>query len=196
MPRIHTPRLVLVPATVETLNAELDGRAVLAGVLGVDVSEEWPPELYDENTTRWTLTALERIPAFADWGMHYIIRSATDDDPATRLIGAGGLKGPPNPDAFVEIGYSILPEFRRLGFAREAVDGWLAWAFSHEAVNRVIAHTLPELTPSIGVLQSAGFTLAGTADDPDEPTAIRYEISRDSYQATRGSRAPVRFGKT
>ena len=193
MPRIRTPRLVLVPATVETLNAELEGRPALARVLGAGVSEDWPPELYDENTTRWTLTALERIPAFAEWGMHYIVRSATDADRSTRLIGTGGLKGPPNPEGIVEIGYSILPAFRRQGFAREAVDGWLAWAFAHEVVQRVVAHTLPELTPSIGVLQSAGFTFAGAADDPDEPTAIRYEIPRAAYDASRETRAPARF---
>ena len=193
MPRIRTPRLVLIPATIETLRAELDGRSSLARALGVAVSEEWPPELYDEDATRWTLTALERIPSFADWGMHYIVSLGSGPDGTLRLIGAGGLKGPPNPEGIVEIGYSILPAFRRQGFAREAVDGWLAWAFADPAVDRVIAHTLPELAPSIAVLRSAGFIFAGAGNDSDEPTAIRYEISRALYDASPASRSPARF---
>ena len=194
MPAIYTPRLVLIPATVDTLRAELEGSSALARALGVEVPEDWPPELYDENATRWMLGELERTPAFAHWGMSYIAERVPEEESANRVIGAGGLKGPPGPDGFVEIGYSILPAFRRQGFAREAVDGWLAWAFAHDRVERVIAHTLVDLAPSIAVLQSAGFTSAGSAGDPDEPTAVRFEITRAEYDASRMARSPARFG--
>ena len=194
MPRLETPRLVLLPATIETLRAELEGRAALAAAVGATVSEEWPPELYDENATKWTLAALEREPAYADWGMHYVLLSAGATTPGTAaLIGTSGIKGPPNPAGMVEIGYSILPAHQRRGYAREAVDGLLAFAFADPRVTMVIAHTLPELIPSIGVLQSAGFAFAGNGDDPDEPTAIRYELSRQRYQETVKDRAAVRI---
>ena len=194
MPRIHTPRLVLIPATIDTLRAELDGPAAFSRAVDAEVSDEWPPELYDENATRWTLAALERMPIFAHWGMYYIVqRSDGDERERAQVIGTGGLKGPPSPAGLVEIGYSILPRHRRRGYAREAVDGWLAWAFANAGVTSVIAHTLAELVPSIGVLRSAGFTCTGSGDDPDEPDAIRYELSRAVYDATRGSRAPARL---
>ena len=195
MPRIHTPRLVLIPATIETLRAELDGRGTFSRAVDAEVSDEWPPELYDENATRWTLAALERMPVFAHWGMYYIIAQRNEDAERERaqVIGTGGLKGPPNSAGLVEIGYSILPRHRRRGYAREAVDGWLAWAFADAGVTSVIAHTLAELVPSIGVLRSAGFAFTGSGDDPDEPDAIRYELSRAMYEATRRSRAPTRF---
>jgi RimJ/RimL family protein N-acetyltransferase len=192
MPRIHTPRLALIPATSETLRAELEGNAAFARALGAEVSDEWPPELYDESATRWCIAALERDPAFADWGMHYVAQPAENKD-SLRVIGAGGFKGPPDGDGLVEIGYAILPSHRRRGYAREAVDGWLAWAFADTRVTRVIAHTLTELIPSIGVLRSAGFTFTGPGNDPTEPDAIRYEISRDSYGATTDARAAARF---
>ena len=193
MPRILTPRLVLIPATVESVRAELEGNAAFARTLGAEVSSEWPPELYDESAVRWVLAALERDATFADWGMHYVTQPV-EDAGGLRLIGAGGFKGPPDDAGLVEIGYAILPSHRRRGYAREAVDGWLAWAFADARVTRVIAHTLSELVPSIGVLRSAGFIFTGPGNDPTEPDAIRYEISRDSYAATTDARAAARFG--
>lgn len=193
MPRIHTPRLVLVPATGETLRAELDGNAAFARTLGAEVSDEWPPELYDDSATRWSLAALERDPGFADWGMYYVAQPV-EGEKRVRVIGTGGFKGPPDAAGFVEVGYSILPSHRRRGYAREAVDGWLAWAFADARVTRVIAHTLTKLVPSIGVLRSAGLAFTGRGNDPDEPDAIRYEIGRDSYAATKDARSAARFG--
>jgi RimJ/RimL family protein N-acetyltransferase len=192
MPRIHTPRLVLVPATVETLHAELEGSAALARAVGAAVSDEWPPELYDEAATRWSLAALERLPEFADWGMYYVTEAAREGK-GPRVIGTGGIKGPPDPAGIVEIGYAILPAHRRRGYARETVDGLLAWAFADRRVTCVIAHTLTELVPSIGVLRSAGFTFTGRGDDPTEPDAIRYELTRDAYARTASARAAARF---
>ncbi len=194
MPVIHTPRLVLVPATVDALRAELEGRAAFARVIGATVPEDWPPELYDEGAIRWSLGALERDPGFANWGLYYIVlptRSPESDD--SIVIGTGGIKGPPNPAGLVEIGYAILPAWRRRGYAREAADGWLAWAFSDPRVTRVVAHTLPELTASIGVLRSAGFIFAGPGEDPGEPEAIRYEIARESYARGLVDRATARW---
>jgi RimJ/RimL family protein N-acetyltransferase len=74
-----------------------------------------------------------------------------------------------------------VPERRRQGFAREAVDGLLAHAFADARVARVIAHTLVELEPSIAVLRSAGFSFVGPGHDPQEPSAIQYEMTRTSY---------------
>jgi RimJ/RimL family protein N-acetyltransferase len=42
----------------------------------------------------------------------------------------------------------------------------------------VIAETLPELTPSIGVLGKCGFHLIG---EGSEPGVIRFELTRAAY---------------
>jgi RimJ/RimL family protein N-acetyltransferase len=49
----------------------------------------------------------------------------------------------------VEIGYGIPPQFQRQGFAPEAVQRLLTWAFAKPEVNEIIAETLPELPASI-----------------------------------------------
>jgi hypothetical protein len=52
-------------------------------------------------------------------------------------------------------------------------------------VSRVLAHTLPELLPSIAVLRSAGFAFAGAGADPQEPSAVQYVLTRDAHQQRR-----------
>jgi ribosomal-protein-alanine N-acetyltransferase len=189
MPRIRTPRLQLIPATIATLNAELGGRHELARALDADVPIGWPPELYDESAVRWTLHALESRFLTPDWGLYYVAEIAEADTTRPRLAGVVGFKGPPDQGGTVEIGYGILAERRRLGFAREAVDGLLGWAFGRGSVTRVIAHTLTELTPSIRVLESAGFTFVGPGHDESEPDAIQYELRRDTYERSDVPRA-------
>jgi RimJ/RimL family protein N-acetyltransferase len=75
----------------------------------------------------------------------------------------------------VEIGYSVLPEFRRQGYATEAAQGLIARAFAHPGVALVIAETLPDLFPSIGVLRKIGFGYVG---EGSEPSIVRYELRR------------------
>jgi RimJ/RimL family protein N-acetyltransferase len=177
---LRTPRLRLIGATPAYLRAELESSAALAAALGVTVAPSWPPELYDADATRWMLGWLESHPDDGEWGFYYFVEAD-----ARQAIGAGGYKGAPNDAGVVEIGYSIVPERRRRGFAREAVDGLLAHAFADARVTSVIAHTLIELEPSIAVLRSAGFSFVGQGHDPQEPSAIQYAITRGSYERRR-----------
>ncbi len=90
-------------------------------------------------------------------------------------MGCGGFKGKPTDDGTVEIGYSILEAHQRQGLAPEAVQELVRWAFSHEEVRRIGAHTLPELRPSIRVLEKCGFAFVG---EGSENGAIWFELLR------------------
>ena len=81
----------------------------------------------------------------------------------------------PSEDGTVEIGYGVVAEHQRRGYATETVRAFLAHAFVSPKVRRVIAETYPHLAPSIGVLEKCGFTFIG---DGSEPGVIRYEIER------------------
>jgi [ribosomal protein S5]-alanine N-acetyltransferase len=151
----------------------------LAGALGLEVPPAWPPEFYDRDAIHYTLTWLEAHPADADWGFYYL--ALRRDGAPSLLVGAGGFKGAPDPEGTVEVGYSVLPEHQRQGYATEAVDCWVRFAFASERVERVIAHTLTSLQPSIRVLERSGFRYAGLAEDPDAPPGeqvVRYELPR------------------
>ena len=175
--RIRTERLDLVAGSASVLRAELAGRQSLEAALGIRIPDRWPPELYDADAIEWMLARLEEDARFEAWGFRYFVLRPTSESERAVAIGAGGYKGPPTAEATVEIGYSILPEYQRRGFASEAVTGLLDHAYAHSEVSKVIAETLPELEPSIGVLRRTGFELEG---DGSEPGVIRFAHLRDA----------------
>ena len=167
---IRTRRLELRPAGVAELEAELTGRQALERRLGVAVAAGWPPELYDEAATRWTLDIVRKAGGETSWAMYYIVAPE-----AAMTIGVCGFKGPPDIEGTVEIGYSVMPEYRRRGYATEAAGALVLRAFAEPSVTRVVAETLTDLTPSIGVLEKLGFRFAGAGE---EPGVVRYEFTR------------------
>lgn len=174
---IETDRLVLLRTSGDILRADLEGSAALANALGVAVSSEWPPSSeYDGDAIRYMIALLEAEPAAFDWGFRYIVRKA----PTPTVIGAGGYTGPAK-DGAIEIGYSICPRDRRQGFASEATQALVDNAFEHSDVARVIAHTLPDLTSSIGVLENCGFKLVGAGA---EAGTVRYAIERADWSSS------------
>jgi RimJ/RimL family protein N-acetyltransferase len=186
MSTLRTERLVLFQATADTLRAELVSRQALGEELGVDVPESWPPELYDADAIRWTLNWLAEHPENANWSLYYIAEKGGAESSRLSLIGVAGYKGPPDQNGVVEVGYGVVPERRRRGFASEAVRALIARAFGEGRVKMVVAHTLPELVASIGVLQATGFAFDGPGNDPHEPTAIRFVLPRERYEELHG----------
>jgi [ribosomal protein S5]-alanine N-acetyltransferase len=173
--------LQLIPATPDMLRAELRGCAELAQYLGIRVPASWPPELYERTVIADVLAQMLEQPDRPEWWLHYF--AVRDEEQGDRvLVGNGGFKGPPQSDGNVEIGYSILPEFRRQGYAAEATVQLVAKAFAHPEVTRVVAETLPEMLPAIGVLGKAGFKFAGEGSDEG---LVRYELSRTNHERTR-----------
>jgi len=157
---IETPRLFLLAGTADRLRAELQGITDLAAALRAEIPSAWPPPLYDEAAVRWMLERVEADPVWATWGSRYFLHKQEGGPIA---VGAGGFKGPPNAEGTVELGYSVLPQYQRQGFATEAVEGMLAFARQQTEVRRVTAETLPTLVPSIGVLEKTGFDLTEEA---------------------------------
>ena len=173
---IVTQRLQLVPATPELTQAALDGPPALAAALGAGVPFSWPPEFLDPASLEFTLNRLQEGPAQAGWWLHFVV--LTHGASGRLLIGSAGYKGPPDPEGQVEIGYGIVRDQQRRGYASEAAHGLVAHAFDDPRVHTVIAETLPELTGSIGVLAKCGFRLIG---EGSEPGVIRFELTRAGY---------------
>lgn len=137
----------------------------------------WPPEFLDSPSLEFILERLGKGPEQASWWLYFAI--LVHGPGGRTLIGSAGYKGPPSADGMLEVGYGIVREQQRQGYASEAVRGLLAHAFALSAVNRVIAETLPELVASIGVLRKCGFRLTGPGS---EPGVIRFELTRAEYE--------------
>jgi RimJ/RimL family protein N-acetyltransferase len=179
---IATERLGLVPATAELVGAALEGPGALGGGLGVGVPDSWPPEFLDPPALEFTRKRLGEGPEQAGWWLHFVV--LIDGPAGPLLIGSAGYKGPPDSTGMVEIGYGIVQDHQRRGYASEATRGLLAHAFADTRVRTIIAETLPELAGSIGVLTKCGFQLIG---EGSEPGVIRFELTRARYLSSAGA---------
>jgi RimJ/RimL family protein N-acetyltransferase len=99
-------------------------------------------------------------------------------DPAEQAM-VGGCSFVERKDDQVEIAYFTFPglEGRGVGgrMARALVD--LAWA-ADPALQRIMAHTLPQENPSTRILARLGFERAGEAVDPDEGAVWLWRLIR------------------
>lgn len=153
--RLVTRRLALVPASVEMLRADAADRGRFAGMLGARIPGSWPQAMYGD--------ALKHLDAWmkpghlaVGWGVWYVVLR----EPEAVLIGTVGFKGPPDDQVRVEVGYGIVEDHQRRGYASEATAALVEHAFGR-GVRSVIAHTFEGLPASIGVLMKCGFRLAG-----------------------------------
>jgi [ribosomal protein S5]-alanine N-acetyltransferase len=168
----RTERLELVAATLEHLDAELSGPDALGALLGVTVPASWPPGDYDEDALQYFIARLEEAGESAvGWYHWYGMDLGSDGEPKS-LVASAGYRGPPAEDGVVEIGYSVVPEARRQGYATEMVEFLVRRAFLFHPVQRIIAHTLKTNSTSAGVLLRCGFIRVGTGT---EPGTIRYQ---------------------
>jgi RimJ/RimL family protein N-acetyltransferase len=171
--RLRTERLEIVPGTPTLGRAEIGDRARFAALLGADVPASWPPPENDEKTMTFFTEYVEKHPDGVGWAAWYILLCG--EDGRKTAIGTCGFTAKPDETGTVETGYSILPEHQRRGYAPEAVAALVEWAFSQSAVERIIAHTFPDLRASIRVLEKCGFALVGAGE---EEGTVRFERSR------------------
>ena len=92
-----------------------------------------------------------------DWGWYALWLIVRKDG---AQIGNLSFKGVPE-NGMVELGYGIAEEYRGLGYATEAVETILAWAFDQPGVNSVAAETEADNAASRRVLEKCGFVPAG-----------------------------------
>lgn len=152
-----TERLILIPATIALCDAERRGAAGVGQALGASVPASWPPPVFEPDDVARVRRQLVEAPAAGRWTLHYVLRRVESDGDLPALIGVAGYVAPPTREGAVEIGYAIVEEFQRVGFATEAVQALLIDAFADAGVRVVVATTYASLYPSIRVLEKSGF---------------------------------------
>jgi RimJ/RimL family protein N-acetyltransferase len=169
---IESHRLILVPATLPQMQADLSVSGKLGQLLRAEVPDNWPPEIL-----RAALPVFfeyqEKHPESFGWLMWYCLLKNSVS--GSVLVGSIGFKGRPSADGTVEVGYSVLPQFWGKGLATEAGARLIKWAFQHQEVERVIAETRPENIASRHVLEKLNFYLS---DEPaNEDGHLRYILA-------------------
>jgi [ribosomal protein S5]-alanine N-acetyltransferase len=171
---IETPRLLLISVSEAMLEGDRRGRG-LDEMLGAVVPKTWPPEYWDQKAIDYLYALLRAHPRSRGWCRYVALKQASA--PPVLIGGCGGTQPPELLDE-VEIGYSILKEFRRNGYITEALNALIPWIFAYSHVNSVCAQTYPHLAASIGVLRKCGFVLDGTGKDPG---TVLFRLKRPAH---------------
>ncbi len=173
-PTIRTPRLDLIAATLDHVEAELKSRAALRDLLGADVPDGWPPGEYDRGAQEFFRARLASGGAsLVGWLTWYAVTRTSEGRRGALVAGAGFL-GPPAGGS-VEIGYSVVPAARGRGYATEIVGALLAYAFGQPGVREVVAHTSDDNVASTRVLLRCGFSRVGPGP---ERGSVKYRAER------------------
>lgn len=106
------------------------------------------------------LKKLKEDASLLGWGVWLVI-----DKENNTIIGDIGFKGKPDADHTVEVGYGIAPSAQNKGYATEAVNAIIKWAFSFNHVNKIVAECLVDNIPSIRVLEKLNMNRTGTKND-------------------------------
>jgi RimJ/RimL family protein N-acetyltransferase len=177
--------LTLVSATVALARAEIGDRGEFARLLGASVPDNWPPETAADALPlflSWLKAAPDRLGWFGWYGLAHHDEDRANDVSPPVLVGGGGFMGPPR-DGAAQMGYSVLPQFQRRGYATEMVRGLVNWALGQQGVVRIVAETEWANPASVRVLEKAGFVSVGPAAEPD---GTRFELSGGAATAELG----------
>ena len=170
VPDISTCRLDLVAITPRTVYSEQAGDGQLGELTRASLAAEWPPEQWEPHVFEWLLKRFAEQPDQVGFDRYIALR---DEVGARRLIGTlgGHMRSDANGDC--EIGYGVLPEFQRKGYATEASQALIGWLRTRPGVRSISAQTFPYLPASIRVMEKCGmqFVEAG-----DEEGALRYRL--------------------
>ena len=172
---IVTDRLELVWLSPDAIASILDG----SPEAGLAVPRDWPDE-HDRRFLSFRLRQVGEEPERANWFVYAIVLK----EEGRPMIGHIGFHGPPGVNArkepeAVEIGYTIFPEYRRQGYATEAVQALLGWA-QKQGINRFIASIGPDNEPSLALVRRFGFREVGRHWDEEDGEELEFELVNGS----------------
>ncbi|MDT8861583.1 GNAT family N-acetyltransferase [Alkalihalobacillus sp. MEB130] len=148
---LQTDRLLLIPCTSESI------------ALAQDQSYEIGPH------TQAYVEELKEDSSLLGWGVWFVIHKDSNT-----IVGDIGFKGKADKEQSVEVGYGIMPTAQNQGYATEAVNELLKWAFTWEQVKKVVAECLVDNGPSIKVLEKLNMSRVKTVDN-----MIKWELNKN-----------------
>ena len=145
-----------MPCSVELCNAILSkdiGKLIF--ISGAEPAEDWPIKDALDFFPVY-LNRLKIDPYVFGWGAWIIVLVCEK-----KIVGDLGFLGKPSIEGTVEIGYSIAPDYRGRGYAYEAAQSLIEWAFHNKRVEKTIARCEPGNIASIRVLEKLGMNQVG-----------------------------------
>lgn len=173
---ILSKRLELIPLPAAFLQASLDRNyAAAEHLLGLSI----PPNWFEEQ--RWIrrrLEQLQREPGLPPWLFRAIgLRQKR------QMVGRISFHTQPGPEYLrdispdgVEFGYTVYSPFRRQGYAREACEALMKWAYEVEGVREFVVTISPENIASRRLAEGIGFEQVGSHIDEEDGLEYIYRL--------------------
>ena len=165
---IVTDRLELVPLTPSLLRAVAGGDLVqVERQLNAPVGAGWQ----DGVPAEYRLAQLAADPTEQPW----LVRAVLLRTPR-QVVGSIGFHAPPDDQGRVAVGYDIVAGTRRKGYAREALQALLDWAWATGRARTCVASVSPDNAPSLALLGVFGFQRVG--EQIDEVDGLEWVFER------------------
>jgi RimJ/RimL family protein N-acetyltransferase len=171
---VSSARLDLLPLSLEVMEALLRGdRSQAQQMVGYRFPASFPTG--DESTLRFRVAIARTQPEALPLLFRAMVLRA---DPEV-MVGRIGFHGPVDGDGMLEIGYSVFPEYRRQGYAREAAVAMFQWGQADPRVKKFRASVSPTNEPSRNLVTSLGFVEVGSLWDDEDGLELLYERPAD-----------------
>jgi ribosomal-protein-alanine N-acetyltransferase len=173
VPTIITSRLELASMSPSFLEALLSGRQFIAEGIGrLALPRGWPDE-HDERWLRVRLQEMRDDPLLQPWLARAMVLKR---DRLRPMVGHIGFHGAPK-DGSLELGYTVIQQYRRQGYAFEAALGMMDWASREHGISRFLVSISPENQPSLALADKMGFKRIGEQVDPEDGLEYVFELN-------------------
>jgi len=157
--KLVTKRLILMPYTTQICENLLHDNYTDLAKIGLKAGKGWPDADVIETLPK-IINNLAQVKAPTGFESWMIIKKDT-----LEIIGDAGFKGFNQEQENADIGYGIIAAERRQGYAIEAVEALVNWAFSDKKTKEITAKCLPDNLSSVGLLQKLNFSLIKQDDE-------------------------------
>ncbi|MGW3498633.1 GNAT family N-acetyltransferase [Streptomyces sp. NPDC001020] len=132
-------------------------------------------EYFVTDTAKWVwqyrVDQLTADPGCAGWLTHVVVA-----EPEDAVVGYAGFHGPPDEAGMVELGYSVVPAYRRQGYARAMLTALIHRAVAEARVSTVRVTISPDNTASLATISGFGFVKVGEQWDEQDGLELIFEV--------------------
>ena len=132
------------------------------------------PEFFLAEKWLWQIRydQLKQSPESAPW----LVRAVVVPESGA-VIGHAGFHGPPDATGTVEVGYTVVPDWRGHGLAQRILASLVAEATASPEVSVVRASIRPDNLPSLAVVRKAGMKHVGEQWDDVDGRELIFELT-------------------
>jgi [ribosomal protein S5]-alanine N-acetyltransferase len=155
------------------IDAVLASRRTEAGAIaGLTLPPGWPEDR-DRRLLRLRRDQMKKDPESQQWLLRAMVL------PADQRIQVGhiGFHGPPETVGRAELGYTVMPDYRRLGYASEAARAMMTWAEREHGVTNFFVAISPDNAASLAMAVRLGFIRVGEQMDEEDGLEYVFELA-------------------